>query len=315
MKRPSKWDPSRIFTGHKSKDSCENKNSEKDNSEAAIQALLPGHILDRPDIWQAGIIFASPHSGSLYPAEFIDSSRLSLKQLRRNEDIFIDQLFAPAISAGAPLLRARFPRCFVDVNRAADEIPQKWSSSDTEPSARTYAGIGVIPTHINETLPIYEIEPSKSEAAQRLGALYHPYHNALKGILNEAIERFGQALLIDCHSMPGFAPMGVRRPDIILGDRFGTACQPETLAMLKALFQKAGYSVAINHPYAGGFVTTHYGRPKTGIEAIQIEINRDLYLNPAALTKKAGYNKLALDIAHIITQLIENAAPQAIAAQ
>lgn len=307
MKIPSKWDPSRLFMGHKP----------KSDAECATDAFLSGHILSRPDIWQAGIVFASPHSGSIYPSEFVSRSKLTLKQLRRNEDIFVDTLFEPAIDAGAPLLRACFPRCFVDVNRAADEIPQKWADSDVnhEPSARTHAGIGVVPTHINETLPIYDVEPSKAEAAQRLDALYHPYHTALQGILNEAVKRFSQALLIDCHSMPGFAPMGARRPDIVLGDRFGNACNPETLAMFKALFRKAGYSVAINHPYAGGFVTTYYGRPKSGIEAIQIEINRDLYLNPVTLTKKSGYDKLARDISHIITQIIQEANPQALAAQ
>jgi len=276
---------------------------------------MPGHVLSRPESWQAGIIFASPHSGDVYPDSFVKSSQLRLTQLRKNEDIFIDQLFTPAVTSGAPLLTARFPRCFVDVNRAADEIPQKWSETHIDPSPRTMAGIGVIPTHINEALPIYKVEPSQTEATTRLNALYHPYHDALQGIITESLSIFGQALLVDCHSMPGFAPMGSRRPDVVLGDRFGKSCQPETLAMFKALFREAGYSVAINHPYAGGFVTTHYGRPKTSVEAIQIEINRDLYLNPTSLEPKAGYDHLAKDLERIIAQIIQAASSQALAAQ
>jgi N-formylglutamate amidohydrolase len=238
-----------------------------------------------------------------------------LEQLRRNEDIYIDKLFAPAVIAGAPLLTARFPRCFVDVNRAATEIPQEWSDTQVEPSPRTQAGIGVIPTHINETLPIYADALTKAQATARLDKLYHPYHKALQDIIDESREIFGQALLIDCHSMPGFAPMGSRRPDIVLGDRFGNSCHAATLATFKASFQRAGYSVAVNHPYAGGFVTTHYGQPAMGVEAIQIEINRDLYVNPVTLAPKQGYDQLAENLRNIIEHVIDDARPQSLAAQ
>lgn len=305
MKLTSKWDKSRLFSAHKTDNSSKNM----------LKDFMPGHILSRPSIWRAGIIFASPHSGHIYPDSFIEASQLSLDELRRNEDMFIDKLFTPAVSAGAPLLTARFPRCFVDVNRAANEIPQKWSETPIDVSARTHAGIGVIPTHINETLPIYSHEPSKLQAMARLDALYHPYHNCLQGVIDESLDIFGHALLIDCHSMPGFAPMGARRPDIVLGDRFGKSCQADTLAMFKALFRQAGYSVAINHPYAGGFVTTHYGHPATGVEAIQIEINRDLYLNPISLTPKRGYDRLAENLKQIILQIIHAASSESIAAQ
>jgi len=311
MKIPSKWDAARLFASNKV--SPKPKGPKPD---ADLKGFMPGHILNRPTIWRAGVIFASPHSGNIYPDSFINSSQLTLAQLRRNEDIFIDKLFAPAIVAGAPLLTARFPRCFVDVNRAADEIPQKWSDAPLDPSARTHAGIGVIPTHINEAMPIYQTEPSQAQAMARIHKLYDPYHNALRGIIDESLNMFGAALLIDCHSMPGFAPMGSRRPDIVLGDRFGKSCQPETLAMFKALFVQAGYSVAINHPYAGGYVTTHYGQLKTGVEAIQIEINRDLYLNPTALSPNRGYDELAENLKHIIPQIIQAASAQnALAAQ
>jgi len=310
MKTPSTWNPTRLFSAQKA-----SSRHGDPHIKQILDPFIPGHILQRPSIWRAGVIFASPHSGNIYPENFVKRSQLDLEQLRRNEDMFIDKLFTPAIVAGAPLLTAQFPRCFVDVNRAPNELPEHWSDMPDEPSARTQAGIGVVPTHINDALPIYEQELGKAEAQARLNQLYHPYHNALQAIISEALEKFGQALLIDCHSMPGFAPMGARRPDIILGDKFGKSCHGETLAMLKSLFQKAGYSVVVNHPYAGGFVTSHYGRPDTGVEAIQVEINRDLYLNPISLSPKRGYHRLAEDLKHIVTQIIQTATPQAIAAQ
>jgi len=305
MKLPSKWDTSRLFTNGRSRSA----------DEKGPKDFLPGHILQRPTVWRSGLVFASPHSGHHYPDSFIKSAQLDLNQLRRNEDMFIDKLFAPAVVAGAPLLSARFPRCYVDVNRAADELPQKWSDEPCQPSARTQAGIGVIPTHINETLPIYLTEPSQNEAQARLNTLYYPYHTALREIIAESVDIFGHALLVDCHSMPGFAQMGSRRPDIVLGDRFGKSCDPATMAMFKALFIQAGYSVAINHPYAGGYVTTHYGQPKMNVEAIQIEVNRDLYLNPVTFAPKRGYETLADDLKHIIVQIIQSKASNALAAQ
>lgn len=301
MKHPSKWNSLRLFNNPK--------------ADALHNDFGHGHYINHPEAWRAGVIFASPHSGNIYPDRFISASRLRLEQLRRNEDIFVDALFTSAITAGAPLLCATFPRCFVDVNRAADELPQHWSDTPITVTPRAHSGIGVIPTHINENLPIYHTEPSKAEAQARIDALYHPYHEALQGLLDNALNRFGQALLVDCHSMPGFAPMGVRRADIILGDRFGKSCHTETLHMFKRLFTQAGYNVAVNHPYAGGFVTANYGKPGNGVETIQIEINRDLYVNPANLTPKPGFARLERDLESIIANVINARNPQTLAAQ
>ena len=212
-------------------------------------------------------------------------------------------------------MAARFPRCYVDVNRAEDELPKGWSHAPTKPSARALAGLGVIPTQMNEATAIYK-KPLESDVARmRLSRLYRPYHNALQELISESITRFGQTLLIDCHSMPGFSPMGARRPDIILGDRFGKACHPDTLARIQSIFRAAGYTVSTNYPYAGGFVTAHYGRPDIGVEALQIEINRDLYLNPVTLAPKRGYDRLANDLVGIIHQIIHQAIPESQAAQ
>jgi len=140
----------------------------------------------------------------------------------------------------------------------------------------------------------------------RLVALYHPYHDALQSLITEASLAFGNVLLIDCHSMPGFAPMGARRPDIILGDRFGVSCHAETITRLETSLREKGYSVAKNYPYAGGYVTRHYGKSFSGIEAIQIEINRDLYLNTVTLKPKRGYNRLAENLRLIMAEIIDS---------
>ena len=227
-----------------------------------------------------------------------------------NEDAFIDALFAPVVDLGAPLLSAQFPRCFVDVNRAPDELPYEWTSNSPNSgtksvSPRAEAGLGVIPTMLSETTQIYKKPLSYRAARARLAALYHPYHDALQELITEASLGFGSVLLIDCHSMPGFAPMGSRRPDIILGDRFGVSCHPETIARVENIFRRQGYNVTRNYPYAGGYVTQHYGKPRAGIEALQIEINRDLYLNPVTMKKKRGYEALAAALKVVAAEIIE----------
>jgi len=290
-----------------------------------LKAFGAGHIIDTPSNWMAGVIFASPHSGSIYPNDLLKRAKLSAHQLRRNEDIFVDHLFRCAIDAGAPILRALFPRVVVDVNRAITELPNHWAGllgsgllcgeAPRHITARAAAGLGVVPTFLTESLPIYSRRPSEKEVEQRLKQLYNPYHKALSGLIKQANTRFGRALLVDCHSMPGFAPMGSRRPDIILGDRFGTSCHSDTLAQFRELFTHAGYNVGVNYPYAGGYTTSHYGCPAEGVEAIQIEINRDLYVNPVTLSPKSGYVRLKEDLRHITQEIVNAARPQDLAAQ
>lgn len=285
-----------------------------------LSAFAPGHIIDHPEGWCAGVVFASPHSGSTYPKSLLSQSKLSAHQLRRNEDIYIDHLFQGAVAAGAPFLRALFPRVFVDVNRSESELPPHWAeviegAELSQPTPRAAAGLGVVPTYLTESLPIYNRLPCEADVRARLTQLYRPYHAALKSLVTDGLTRFGQMLLVDCHSMPGFAVMGARRPDIILGDRFGTSCHPDTLALFRELFQQAGYSVGINYPYAGGFVTSHYGKPSDGVEAIQIEVNRDLYVNPVTLSPKSGYVQLSNDLKMITRAIVDSALPQAMAAQ
>ena len=270
-----------------------------------LKVFTPAVTVLRPRIWRSGVIFASPHSGSIYPKAFVGRSHLNEQALRRNEDAFIAELFAPVVESGAPLLAANFPRCFVDVNRAPDELPYEWNPKAKGTSPRAEAGLGVIPTMLSETTEIYKKPLSFRAARGRITALYHPYHDALQELITEASLSFGAALLIDCHSMPGFAPMGSRRPDIILGDRFGVSCHPETIARVEKAFRSRGYNATRNYPYAGGYVTQHYGKPRAGIEALQIEINRDLYLNPVTMKKKRGYDALAENLKAVIAEIID----------
>ena len=273
-----------------------------------INKFYPPAVIKRAKEWRGGIIFASAHSGSIYPDAFIERTDLAIKQLRRNEDAFITNLFSPAPDLGAPLIEANFPRCFVDVNRASNELPSFWQTDGKIISPRAEIGMGVVPTMLSETINIYSKPLSLTAAKIRIKDLYHPYHDALQGLIDEARSLFGKVLLIDCHSMPGFNSMGSRRSDIILGDRFGKSCSPEIVMLIEKLFQDLGYSVSRNYPYAGGFVTKYYGKPYESANALQIEINRDLYLNPITMDKKPGFTALAKNISLIIHSIIKEVA-------
>lgn len=289
---------------------------QKHLEKTCLTEMQPAFSLDIPDVMQAPLIFASPHSGRCYPIALQEMSRLTLHELRRNEDVYIDKLFATAPHHGVAQLTANFPRSFVDVNRAPDELPQDMMPDDYVPTARAKVGLGIVPLIIAENKPIYNKAPKLGAIKARIAALYTPYHTALTDILAGIHAEYGRALLIDCHSMPGFAPMGARRSDIILGDRYGISCAPETINRVEAAFQTRGYSVTRNYPYAGGYVTTHYSDRKRGIETLQIEINRDLYLNPVTLHLKNGFETLAADIDAIIADLITaNKTPTALVAQ
>ena len=283
----------------------------------SVEAMGAPFAIARPKIWRAPVIFASPHSGHIYPDSFLARAACDLATLRLNEDAFMDKLFGHAAALGAPLLSARFPRCFVDVNRAPSELPRGWGKTDSPSklTARAEAGFGVIPLMIAQNTPIYAQTPPKEITLQRLAHLYEPYHKALQDLIGEAVSLFGRAIVIDCHSMPGFAAMGARRADIVLGDRFGLSCSADTLACVETAFVNNGYSVVKNSPYAGGFVTTHYGRsakqPTRVVETLQIEVNRDLYLNPVTLeAKPRHYADLSEKLEDIIYQIIDTFKPR-----
>ena len=249
------------------------------------------------------VVFASPHSGTAYPQAFVASSRLTPLALRKSEDSYVDELFAGVADEGAPLLKALFPRAYVDPNREPFELDPSMFE-DALPdyantrSPRIAAGLGTIARVVANGEEIYRGKLAFTEALKRVNEFYRPYHGALKRLIEGTLARFGVCVLIDCHSMPSIGgPMdedaGRRRFDIVLGDCHGTSCAPALVELVERLLSEAGYQVVRNHPYAGGFTTRHYGAPAGRVHALQIEINRALYMNEATLERAAGLSRIA----------------------
>jgi len=250
------------------------------------------------------LVVSSPHSGSIYPQSFLDHSRLDPLTLRRSEDAYVDELFAGASVADAPLLRARFPRAFLDVNREPYELDPRMFDGRLPPQANTRSirvagGLGTIARIVSESKEIYKSRLPASEIQKRVSGLYEPYHVSLRSLIESAWSAHGIAVLIDCHSMPSQQHSGLmfrsgepERADIILGDRYGTSCDPRFVGVLESALCRRGMVVGRNKPYAGGFITENYGSPGLGAHAVQIEINRALYMDEATLEKRAGFNDL-----------------------
>ena len=248
--------------------------------DAALAALYEQpYLVSEPLRQSVPFIFASPHSGRLYPTDFVAKSQLNPIALRRSEDAFVDQLFSVAADLGAPLITARFPRAFLDANRAPAELDTAMFDGELPmevgtPSPRVSAGLGVIPRIVRDGAEIYRNKLSPDEAENRLARLHRPYHAALLKLVEETYARFGVAVVVDCHSMPSAAAV----PDIVLGDRYGLAAAPALTHHAQQAFELRAFTVARNVPYAGGFTTQLYGRPAQGVHSLQIEINRSLYL-------------------------------------
>jgi N-formylglutamate amidohydrolase len=269
--------------------------------------------LHRPAVQRMPIVFASPHSGFDYPPGFLAATRLDLGNLRRSEDCWVDELFAAAPRLGAPLLVALFPRSFVDPNRdCLDLDPQMFEDALPEnaniASPRIAAGLGVIPRVVASGEEIYARKLKFAEAARRIERYWRPYHAALAREIAATRQRFGFCILIDCHSMPSSGgPLermsGLDRIDFVLGDCRGASCAPALIDRVDSVLCQLGYCVARNNPYSGGFVTQHYGRPDEGVHALQIEINRGLYLDEASLRRSPGFAPLAADMTDLIAAL------------
>ena len=280
---------------------------------AILGALTPAYDLHQPSLQTTPLILASPHSGRRYPDEFQALTKLGLAQLRLGEDCYIDRIFKPLSACGIPFLCANFPRSYVDVNRRADEWPPETRAQiekhpfEISPRART--GLGVVPTRISQDLDIYDHVLSPKHIQERLNHLYHPYHQALSRLIKSTHAQFGTAVLLDCHSMPGRLQSGAKRADFILGDRYGESCRPSTITHLETALQALGYSVTRNIPYAGGFITSHYGRPHRGVETLQIEINKDLYLNPHTLEPHSGMGELIGNLEKTVSSLANHLRP------
>jgi len=256
-------------------------------------------------------LFSSPHSGRYYPERFLAMARLDRNAIRRSEDCYVEELFGGAVALGAPMLAANFPRAYLDVNREPWELDPRMFAEPVPSfcnirSARVAGGLGTVPKLVGEGLDIYPGRLPLAEAVSRIEAVYKPYHETLKRLLMRTHARFGYAVLIDCHSMPASIRVGDNgvRPDFIVGDRFGISATRALTETAIGLLAGMGYTVAHNKPYAGGFITEHYGRPARHLHALQIEVNRGLYMNERTFQKSAGFDALADDLTRFSADLM-----------
>ncbi len=291
------------------------------SSPDAARPVQPGADpeLEQPHeiVWPAApllpLVISSPHSGNIYPRRFLQASRLDPMTLRRTEDAHVDALLAPAAALGVPMLRARFPRAYLDVNREPYELDPRmfegrlpsWVNSR---SMRVAGGLGTIARVVGDSQEIYARKLQVDEGLGRIEALYRPYHAALRGLLESALEQFGQALLIDCHSMPSSSipaelHQAGRSVDMVLGDRYGTSVGLGIVDRMEQRLRELGYSVRRNKPYAGGFITEYYGNPSSNCHAVQIEVNRAIYMNEKTLERLPGFGQLASDLARVIEEI------------
>ena len=280
-------------------------------AEAIATELSPPFTVARPESLKIPLVFNSPHSGRVYPKAFLAASRLEPMALRRSEDAYVEELFSFVTELGAPLLHAHFPRAYVDVNREPYELdPALFRDglphyANTQ-SVRVVGGLGTIARIVSESDEIYREPLSVNAALERINRLYTPYHETLSSLLDEARRAFGFSVLIDCHSMPSspIAEQAGVRPDFVLGDRFGTSCSPELTRLAAGQLKAQGYAVALNKPYAGGYITEHYGRPHKGQHALQIEINRALYMDETTFEKSSGFPQLKDDLESMVRALV-----------
>ncbi|MEO0328971.1 MAG: N-formylglutamate amidohydrolase [Pseudomonadota bacterium] len=268
--------------------------------------------LSQPASQLAPIVVNSPHSGRFYSKEFVQQSRLNNQSIRRSEDFLVDELVKSAVDCGFPLLSANYPRAYLDVNREPFELDpamfdHKLPDYVNTRSIRVSSGLGTVPKIVAEGENIYAERLPVSDALERVEQIYKPYHDKLRHILAQTHLKFGLAILLDFHSMPSTRTVTEKygRADIVLGDRFGSSCSPKIVYQARAAFEQLGYRTEVNRPYAGGFITEHYGRPFNGLHALQIEINRSLYMDEIMIRESEGFNKLSSDIGEFFELFLE----------
>lgn len=268
--------------------------------------LLPPFIVHTPSPQAAPFVLCSPHSGCIYPTDFLEQSGLTPLSLRKSEDCYVDELFLPVAAEGVPLIAARFPRAFLDVNREPYELDpelfvEPLPDFANSQSVRVAGGLGTIARIVADGEEIYRNKLPLAAGLRRVEQLYIPFHAALAELIEQTRHRFGYAILIDCHSMPSasMAPAGGPRPDIVLGDRFGAAADSKITRFLKECLAGLGYEVQMNRPYAGGYITEHYGRPARNIHAVQLELNRGLYLDEKTLRPTKAFEGLQRDLKNL----------------
>lgn len=286
------------------------------------QTLTEAYRLTRPQRQIGPMIFASPHSGREYSPNFLAQAVLDRQAIRSSEDAFVDRLFDMAPEMGAPLLAARAPRAFLDLNRAADELdPSVIEGIQRAPhNPRIASGLGVIPRVVAGGRGIYRGKLSLAEAEARITRFWHPYHQVLAALIEETRIEFGSAVLIDCHSMPHEAieahtRPGQPRPEVVLGDRFGVAAGRDVMDQIEAAFASAGLRVVRNAPFAGAYVAQAYGRPSRGVHVVQVEIDRALYMNEARVEPGPGFAAFRTLLAGVVAELTRGGDGVALAAE
>ena len=264
-----------------------------------------------PEGGLAPLVVSSPHSGWIYPPSLLAAVSIQMAELRRLEDGCVDRLFEGAPALGAPLLRARFARAYIDPNRDVYDLDPELFRPPLPPhvkeSSKARAGLGTIPSRIGGRR-IYHGTLPFAEAERRIDLAYAPYHRALQRLLSQAQAEFGNVLLLDCHSMPSLTadggPGGAEAVDMALGDRYGRSCAPLVIDHADRFLRRAGYRVGRNRPYAGGQITARYGRPEVGLNALQIEVRRDLYMDERTLEPGPGLAPLAEVIRALMRELV-----------
>ena len=275
------------------------------------------YYLDDPATLTSGVVFASPHSGRDYPWAFLRHTVLDEHVIRSSEDAYVDRLFDCAPRYGAPLLRAAAPRAFVDLNRSPDELDPALIENvrRNTHNPRVASGLGVVPRVVANGRAIYRGKLPLSEAQARLSSVWHPYHARLQSLLTRANNRFGEAVLIDCHSMPHeaveSASQAGARPEIVIGDRFGASARGDIVDRVEAAFVNAGFRVVRNAPFAGAFITQNYGRPSRKQHAIQIEIDRALYMDERKILPHSGFHDVQQRLSQVVADLVGLVRPEA----
>jgi N-formylglutamate amidohydrolase len=277
---------------------------------------LPSFDLKKPKQQTSPIIYASPHSGHFYPDTFIQGSKLTPIDLRKSEDAFVDELYESCVENGSPLLVANYPRSYVDLNREPYELDPTMFRGNLPSyvnvdSPRVIAGLGTIAKIVAKGMDIYRNKLDFAQIHERINEIYHPYHNALKQLIEHTKDQFGFCIVIDCHSMPSSEPpLSGTKPktidnDVVLGDRFGTSCDSWITNTVEASLKRQGLKIVRNRPYAGGFTTQHYGFPRKDVHVLQIELNRRLYMNEETIERNQNFSKTQSILSQTIRELAD----------
>lgn len=272
-------------------------------------ASIPAYIIERGQSSIAPVIFASPHSGTHYPEEMQRNLSVPLTDLRRTEDAFVDELYAPVVDLGATLIRATHARTYVDLNRDARELDAGMFADGLPrtagmPSARVKAGLGCLPRVGVSGRDIYQAQLTRQEGLARLEQIHDAYHHALHAEIEALKAEWSDVFIIDCHSMPSRQPGRASMPDIVLGDRFGSSCSARLTSLAERYFRREGFTVARNAPYAGGYTTRRYGRPRRGVHVLQIEINRALYMDELSIERTNGFDSLRNQLSDLSDEIL-----------